>query len=94
MDREFIEYLKFRKLDVCGESGEFHTFVTRGPLFRGRIEITDAEVTDRDGFWFLNVHDFSVVMHEKDKWIELDNSGPQVPELPRDKGCKGTKQVC
>ncbi len=92
MDREFIEYLKFRKLDVCGECGEFHTFVTRGPLFHGRIEITDAEVTDRDGFWFLNVHAFSVVMDEK-KQIELDKSGPQVPESRRDKGRKGTGRV-
>jgi diphthamide synthase (EF-2-diphthine--ammonia ligase) len=80
MDREFIDYLKSRKLDVCGECGEFHTFVTRGPLFRGRIEITDADVTDRDGFWFLNVHAFSVVRDEKDKRPEPDKPGLKVPK--------------
>ncbi|MGE5172419.1 MAG: diphthine--ammonia ligase, partial [Betaproteobacteria bacterium] len=59
MDDEFIEYLKYRNLDVCGENGEFHTFVTAGPLFKGRIEITDSAVTSRDGFWFLDVRDYN-----------------------------------
>jgi uncharacterized protein (TIGR00290 family) len=61
MDREFIEYLKSKKLDVCGENGEFHTFVTRGPLFRGKIEITASDVISRDGFWFLDVRDYKIV---------------------------------
>jgi len=65
MDREFIDYLKSKKLDVCGESGEFHTFVTRGPLFSGRIEIKESEITSRDGFWFLDVRDYTVIRHEK-----------------------------
>ncbi len=61
MDRDFIEYLKSKSLDVCGESGEFHTFVTSGPLFHGRIEIEASEVTNRDGFWFLEVKNYTVV---------------------------------
>jgi uncharacterized protein (TIGR00290 family) len=65
MDQEFISYLKSRKLDVCGESGEFHTFVTSGPLFRGKIEILSSNVISRDGFWFLDVRDYKVVRQEK-----------------------------
>jgi len=65
MDGEFIEYLKSKNLDVCGESGEFHTFVTSGPLFRGRIEITDADVTSRQGFWFLDVRDYKVIRQQE-----------------------------
>jgi diphthine-ammonia ligase len=61
MDRDFIEYLKSKNLDVCGESGEFHTFVTSGPLFQGKIKITDSSVTSRDGFWFLDVRKYEVV---------------------------------
>jgi diphthine-ammonia ligase len=61
MDDSFIEYLKDRNLDVCGESGEFHTFVTAGPLFKGKIAITNSEVVARDGFWFLQVNDHRVV---------------------------------
>jgi diphthine-ammonia ligase len=61
IDAEFIDYLKSRSLDVCGESGEFHTFVTSGPLFKGRIEITLQDVTSRDGFWFLDAKKYRVV---------------------------------
>ena len=61
MDREFIDCLKARNLDVCGESGEFHTFVTGGPLFRGKIEIAASDVTSRDGFWFLDVKEYRVI---------------------------------
>jgi uncharacterized protein (TIGR00290 family) len=61
MDDAFIENLKARNLDVCGESGEFHTFVTAGPLFKGKIDITCSEVVARDGFWFLQVLDHRVI---------------------------------
>jgi diphthine-ammonia ligase len=60
MDAEFISYLRERGLDICGENGEFHTFVTGGPLFKGKIEITRSEVIERDGFWFLDIKDYSV----------------------------------
>jgi uncharacterized protein (TIGR00290 family) len=61
MDREFLDYLRSKNLDVCGENGEFHTFVTRGPLFKGAIEIKSSGVTARDGFWFLEVKDYKVI---------------------------------
>lgn len=61
MDDAFIQYLKTSNLDVCGESGEFHTFVTAGPLFNGKIDITRFEVVARDRFWFLDVRDFQVI---------------------------------
>lgn len=65
MDSDFIEYLKSKNLDVCGENGEFHTFVTSGPLFQGRIEITDSAITSRDGFCFLDVRKYEVVRTRK-----------------------------
>jgi uncharacterized protein (TIGR00290 family) len=34
--------------DPCGENGEFHTFVSGGPLFSGPIAIARAEVVTRD----------------------------------------------
>jgi len=61
MDHAFIGYLKTKGLDICGENGEFHTFVTAGPLFKGRIEIAASTVTSRDGFWFINIKDYRVV---------------------------------
>lgn len=60
MDREFIDYAKTKGLDVCGENGEFHTFVIAGPMFKGRIEILKNDVASRDGFWFLDVKEYRV----------------------------------
>jgi uncharacterized protein (TIGR00290 family) len=34
-------------VDVCGENGEFHTFVTDGPLFRSPLQIQVASVDSR-----------------------------------------------
>jgi diphthine-ammonia ligase len=65
MNREFIDYLKANNLDVCGESGEFHTFVTKGPLFKGSIEVKKSSVTSRDGFWFLDVQEYTVKLNGK-----------------------------
>jgi uncharacterized protein (TIGR00290 family) len=61
MNRDFMEYLRARNLDVCGENGEFHTFVTGGPIFRGTIEIIASDITSRDGFWFLDIKQHEVV---------------------------------
>jgi uncharacterized protein (TIGR00290 family) len=62
VSRDFLEYMKSKPdLDICGENGEYHTFVTGGPLFHGRIEITGKEVISRDGFWFLDIQDYTVM---------------------------------
>ncbi len=42
-------------LDVCGENGEYHTVVVDGPLFRQRIELTEAEPRQVNGHWFLDI---------------------------------------
>lgn len=59
--KDFMDYLKAKDLDVCGENGEYHTLVVDGPLFHGGIEIIEKEITCRDGHWFLSIKDFRVV---------------------------------
>lgn len=62
VNRDFIEYLRKKpKVDICGENGEYHTFVISGPLFNGRIEIIEKEVIGRNGYWFLDIKDFRVI---------------------------------
>jgi uncharacterized protein (TIGR00290 family) len=39
----FDDLLKLGTVDPCGERGEFHTFVTDGPLFKNRIKILESE---------------------------------------------------
>ncbi len=56
--REF-DYSFLRDLpegvDPCGENGEFHTFVYKGPIFRIEIGVTRGEIVLRDGFYFCDI---------------------------------------
>jgi diphthamide synthase (EF-2-diphthine--ammonia ligase) len=42
-------------VDPCGERGEFHTFVSAGPIFSGSIEISRGQVVERDGFVYADL---------------------------------------
>ncbi len=61
VDREFLGYLKEKNIDLCGENGEYHTLVTAAPLFKKRIEITRSQPIRRDGFWFLDTIEYSLL---------------------------------
>jgi len=52
---EFIEILKNNKIDICGEKGEFHTFVINGPIFEKRLEIIESEIKNYLGKWILDI---------------------------------------
>jgi uncharacterized protein (TIGR00290 family) len=57
--RDFLKYLKDKNIDVCGENGEYHTFVTCGPLFNKKIKITSSRIIKRDSFWFLDILEYT-----------------------------------
>ena len=61
IDEKFINDLSNldESIDACGENGEFHTLVIDGPIFEKRILISGSEQELRDGYWFLNVKEFS-----------------------------------
>ncbi|MFO7966022.1 MAG: diphthine--ammonia ligase [Archaeoglobaceae archaeon] len=42
IDKGFIEELKQRGISPCGESGEYHTLVVDGPIFKKRLDIEDS----------------------------------------------------
>ena len=42
-------------VDPCGENGEFHTFVSAGPIFPEPIACATAQVVERDGFVFCDL---------------------------------------
>ncbi len=63
VNKYFVEYLKTKPdVDLCGEKGEYHTFVVAGPLFKGSIDIIETEVINRDGYWFLDIKNYKVVI--------------------------------
>lgn len=41
--------------DPCGENGEFHTYVSDGPLFAAPVRVARGEVVEREGFWFCDL---------------------------------------
>jgi diphthamide synthase (EF-2-diphthine--ammonia ligase) len=42
-------------VDPCGERGEFHTFVSAGPMFSRSIEVSAGEIVERDGFVYADL---------------------------------------
>ena len=41
--------------DPCGENGEFHSFVSAGPMLSRKIEVIVGETVERDGFAFADL---------------------------------------
>jgi uncharacterized protein (TIGR00290 family) len=54
LDAELLAELP-ETVDPCGERGEFHTFVSAGPMFSGSIEVSAGEVVERDGFVYADL---------------------------------------
>jgi uncharacterized protein (TIGR00290 family) len=41
--------------DPCGENGEFHSFVSAGPMLSRKIKVSVGETVERDGFAFADL---------------------------------------
>lgn len=59
IDRSFVadikDYQRISNLDICGENGEYHTFVVDGPCFHKRISITPGDKVLSEGYWFQDI---------------------------------------
>ncbi|MCF8476615.1 MAG: ATP-binding protein [Pseudolabrys sp.] len=42
-------------VDPCGENGEFHSFVSAGPMLKRKIPVRSGETVERDGFAFADL---------------------------------------
>ena len=61
IDEEFVEELeKLNSVDLCGETGEYHTFVFDGPIFKKKIRILETEKIHKDKNWFLNILNYEI----------------------------------
>jgi uncharacterized protein (TIGR00290 family) len=61
IDRDFFKYVKENSIDICGENGEYHTLVVNGPVFKKKIRITESKTITRDGYWFLDTVEYSLL---------------------------------
>lgn len=61
LDKQFFNDLKkLGTVDLCGERGEYHTFVTDGPEFKKRIEIQETKTSTVNGWGRLEITKFTV----------------------------------
>jgi diphthamide synthase (EF-2-diphthine--ammonia ligase) len=42
-------------VDPCGENGEFHSFVSAGPMFTRPLDVSIGSIVERDNFVFADV---------------------------------------
>ncbi|MEI7474944.1 MAG: hypothetical protein WCK67_09220 [bacterium] len=54
LDYNFINDLP-PNVDICGENGEFHTFVFDGPIFREPVLFTKGDISLRNSFYYIDL---------------------------------------
>lgn len=59
--KELLRLNKESNVHPCGEQGEYHTFVTDGPIFKRRIKIIGSNIVSREGYRFLNISRYELV---------------------------------
>lgn len=56
IDDAFLNDLRaIEGTDLCGENGEYHTFVFDGPVFNHRVSFEKGDTTEDDKHWFLEL---------------------------------------
>lgn len=62
IDREFVSDIKSlgETVDICGEKGEYHSFVYDGPIFERPVLFRKGRVRSNEGYFFLDIHDASI----------------------------------
>jgi diphthine-ammonia ligase len=55
LDKALIRQISRLGSHPCGESGEYHTFVTEGPIFKKPLKVTRGESRKRNDIWFWDI---------------------------------------
>ena len=55
LDKAFLDEIRKFNCYPCGEFGEYHTFVTGGPVFRKSLKVAQGKRERRDDVWFLEI---------------------------------------
>ncbi len=69
VDNAFLEDLKdlgeTKEITLCGEAGEYHSYVIDGPLFNKRIEIIESSNERKNDHWFLRINKYDLKSKSK-----------------------------
>jgi len=52
-------------VNLCGELGEYHTYVTDGPIFKKRIKILECDKVLKNGYWHLDIKRYEIAMKKE-----------------------------
>ena len=55
LDKALVSQISKFGSHPCGESGEYHTFVSAGPIFKRALKVTQGERERRDNVWFSEI---------------------------------------
>ena len=55
LDRVLLSEIREFGSHLCGENGEYHTFVTGGPIFKRSLKVTPGERERKEDAWFLDI---------------------------------------
>jgi uncharacterized protein (TIGR00290 family) len=55
LDKALVRQISKLGSHPCGENGEYHTFVTEGPIFRKTLKVTRGERKKRDNVWLWEI---------------------------------------
>ncbi len=55
IDKNLIQEIE-NKIDICGENGEFHTFVYYGPIFKNPIKFEKGDIVIRGNYGYLDLY--------------------------------------
>lgn len=55
MTKEICEQIEKEGADICGENGEYHTFVSNGPLFKEKVKFKLGDKIENEGYSILPI---------------------------------------
>ena len=55
LDTKLLGEIKELGSHICGENGEYHSYVTDGPIFMRALNIIPKEIIEKDGSSLLNI---------------------------------------
>ena len=55
LNKETLNSIKEKNCDICGENGEYHTFVYDGPLFKEKVDFKVDSISKDEMFAHLNI---------------------------------------
>ena len=55
MTKEICEQIEKEGADICGENGEYHTFVYNGPIFKEEIKFKFGDKIENNGYYILPI---------------------------------------